>query len=141
MSDTDSTLESTESGETPDGGVTTPAPPDDGDTFPREVVEKLRREAAGYRDRAKTAEAHAEELSRALFTARVAATGKLADPTDLPYTAELLDDTDALTSAVDALIAAKPHLKARRVSGDAGQGVRGHDQPLPTFSSLFSQQI
>lgn len=141
MSDTEPAPESTESDETPDSGVTTPAPPDDADTFPREVVEKLRREAAGYRDRAKQAETRTDELARALFTARVAATGKLADPTDLPYTTELLDDTDALTSAVDDLIAAKPHLKARRVSGHAGQGARGQDQPLPTFSSLFSQQI
>ncbi|MDA2893059.1 hypothetical protein PDG61_19210 [Mycolicibacterium sp. BiH015] len=125
-----------EATESDDAEVTTP---DDGDTFPREVVEKLRRESAGYRERAKTAEARAEELARQLFTARVAATGKLADPTDLPYTAELLDDDDALSAAVDSLTAAKPHLKARRVAGDAGQGVRGEDRGLPTFSSLFQQ--
>lgn len=128
--------EATESDETPEGDVSTP---DDGDTFPRDVVEKLRREAAGYRDRAKTAEARTEELSRALFTARVAATGKLADPTDLEFNGDLLDDTEALTEAVDSLVTAKPHLKARRVAGDAGQGVKGEDRGLPTFSSLFQQ--
>ncbi|WP_308280567.1 hypothetical protein [Williamsia sp. DF01-3] len=53
------------------------------------------------------------------------ATGKLADPTDLPFNAEHLEDPDALAAAVDALIEAKPHLKARRFVGDVGQGGRG----------------
>jgi hypothetical protein len=55
-----------------------------GDMFPREYVEKIRKESAGYRDRAKTADARVDELTRALFTARVAATGKLADACSAP---------------------------------------------------------
>jgi hypothetical protein len=96
-----------------------------GDTFPRDYVEKLRKESAGYRDRARAAEAQAEELSRALFTSRVSATGKLADATDLEYNTELIHDADKLTEAVDSLIEAKPHLKARKPSGDVGQGLKG----------------
>jgi len=67
--------------ETPD---TVENPPEDslgtntaesaGDTFPRKVVEDLRKESAGYRDRAKAAEERSDTLARQLFTARVAAT-------------------------------------------------------------------
>ena len=93
----------------------------DGDSFPRKVVVDLRRESAGYRDRAKVAEQRADELARQLHTALVAATGKLTDPADLDFDAAHLDNADALTAAVDALTDAKPHLKARRVAGDIGQ--------------------
>jgi hypothetical protein len=109
------------------------------DTFPRHVVEDLRKEAAGYRDRAKTAEARAEDLARQLFTARVAATGKLADPTDFPYSpddADLLDNPDALAAAVDELIAAKPHLKSRTPVGDIGQGKRGSAEKFNLLEQL-----
>lgn len=95
------------------------------ETFPRKVVEDLRRESAGYRDRVKTAEARADELARALFTARVAATGKLADATDLDYNPDIVDDPEAIAAAIDALIEAKPHAKSRKLSGDVGQGQRG----------------
>lgn len=91
----------------------------DGDTFPRAYVEELRRENARYRDRAKKADDLAERLHRA----RVEATGRLADPTDLPYDDSLIEDDDALAGAIDALLEQKPHLASRRVSGDIGQGV------------------
>ncbi|WP_460359526.1 hypothetical protein [Mycobacterium sp. ZZG] len=78
------------------------------DTFSREYVEGLRKESAGYRDRAKTAETRVDELSRALFLAKVAATGKLSDPTDLEYNADLLDDPEALDIAIDVLTESKP---------------------------------
>lgn len=68
------------------------------------------------------AEARADKYGRALFTAQVAATGRLADPADLPYNAELVDDADALTAAIDALVEAKPHLRSRKPVGDVGQG-------------------
>ena len=89
------------------------------DTFPREYVERLRREAAGHRDRAK----QADELRAALWTARVAATGRLADPTDLvmPDDADPLDP-EQVDAAVDELLATKPHLASRRPTGDVGQG-------------------
>lgn len=92
---------------------------EDGDTFPRAYVEELRRENARYRDRAKKADDLAERLHRA----RVEATGRLADPTDLPYDDSLIEDDDALAGAIDALLEQKPHLASRRVSGDIGQGV------------------
>lgn len=107
--------------------------PDD-TTFSREYVEKLRKESAGYRDRAKSAESRIDELARQLFTAKVMASGKLADATDLEYNAELLDDDDALAAAIDALTESKPHLKARKVTGDVGQGDRG--KPEEAFSLL-----
>ncbi|MBS9534254.1 hypothetical protein KIH27_11715 [Mycobacterium sp. M1] len=92
------------------------------DTFSRTYVEKLRRESAGYRERAQKA----DELAQRLHVALTAATGKLADPTDLPFDATHLDDPDALAAAVDALLAGKPHLATRRVTGDVGQGNRGN---------------
>jgi hypothetical protein len=51
-----------------------------------------------------------------------AATGRLADPSDLPFDATHLDDEQALTQAIDTLIAAKPHLASRRLARDIGQG-------------------
>lgn len=109
---------------------------DDGKPFDREYVEKLRKESQGYRERAKTAEARVTELddaaaradryARELFTARVTATGRLADPTDLPFSAELLDDPEALTAAIDALTEAKPHLASRKPAwGNVGAGQCG----------------
>lgn len=100
-----------------------------GDTFPREYVEKLRGEAAGHRTKAKEAEAKVETavaeavkpLQERIFGLLVAGTGRLADPTDLPFNPELLDEAK-LTAAIDSLLAAKPHLAKRKVQGDIGQG-------------------
>lgn len=96
------------------------------ETFDREYVQKLRDEAAGHRVKAKRADA----LAAALVTAQAAVTRRLADPTDLPYSDDLLDDdglvdVDKVRAAVDELISAKPHLAARRPrGGDVGQGAR-----------------
>lgn len=57
------------------------------ETFDRAYVGRLREEGAGYRVKAKVA----DELGARLATAYAAATGKLADATDLPYDPELLD--------------------------------------------------
>ena len=104
-------------------GTEMPPEPQDGspepETFPREYVERLRREAAGHRERAQRADTYGQRLHVQL----VAATGRLADPTDLPYDESHLDDADALTAAVDELLARKPHLASRRPTGDVGQGV------------------
>lgn len=97
------------------------APEEEDDTFPRSVVEKLRKENAGYREKAKKAETYAREL----FYARVAATGRLADADDLPFDEALLDDHDALVGAVEDLVARKPHLASRTPRGDVGQGLSG----------------
>lgn len=90
------------------------------DMFPRRVVEKLRSEAAAARVKAKESDA----LRKELFQARVQVDGRLIDPADLPYSDELLADGDALTGAIDELLARKPYL-AKRPSGDIGAGVRG----------------
>ncbi len=100
-------------------------PDESTETFDREYVQKLRDEAAGYRVRAKRTDA----LNARLATAQAALTGKLADPTDLPFTDDLLDDDglvdeDKVRAAVEDLIKRKPHLAARRPTGDVGQGAR-----------------
>ena len=93
---------------------------DEPETFDRAYVQQLRDENAKHRVKAK----RADDLARELFTMRVAALGKLADPTDLPYDEALLDDRDALERAVDELVTVKPHLGDRRPRGDVDQGVR-----------------
>lgn len=96
-------------------------PAADPDTFPREVVERLRQENGKYRQRAQRADTLAQRLHAEL----VRATGRLADPTDLPFDEAHLDDPEALAAAVDDLLDRKPHLATRRPSGDIGQGQRG----------------
>ncbi|MFC5999346.1 hypothetical protein ACFP6A_11535 [Quadrisphaera sp. GCM10027208] len=89
------------------------------EVFPREYVQQLRDEAAKYRTRAQ----RADDLAAALWTTRVAATGRLADPTDLPMPADTDPlDSEAVTAAIDELLARKPHLASRRPRGDVGQG-------------------
>lgn len=91
------------------------------EVFPAKVVKDLRKENARYRERAQKA----DDLAQRLHTALVAGTGKLADPTDLEFDEAHLEDPDALAAAVDDLLTRKPHLRARRVAGDVGQGNRG----------------
>lgn len=116
-----------ETDETPDVTTEDADNEAEADSFPRNVVEALRRESAGYRDRAKAAEARADELARALFTARVAATGKLENPAEIAYNGDILDDADAITQAIEAAITDRPYIKARKVTGSVGQGSRGED--------------
>lgn len=106
--------------DTPEGD-TSDTTPEDGDVFPREVVEDLRRENGRYRQRAQKADTYAQRLHLEL----VRATGRLADPTDLPFDEAHLDDGEILTTAIDELLTRKPHLATRRPTGDVGQGTRG----------------
>ncbi|WP_241472644.1 hypothetical protein [Mycolicibacterium neoaurum] len=107
------------------------------DTFPREYVETLRKESAGYRERAKLADERAEALGRRLHRELVAATARLENPDDLPFDDDHLDDTTALTAALDALLADRPYLAKRTVTGDAGQGERGNaDAPFSLLEAL-----
>lgn len=99
--------------------------PDEGDTFPRSYVEELRGENATYRNRAKDAETKADELAKALWTERVRSLGVLADPADLPYDPEALDDLEQIRSQADELLSSKPHLRTRKITERAGQGERG----------------
>ena len=98
-----------------------PEPKDEPDTFPRKYVEELREESKQHRLRAQRADALAQQL----FESRVRLLGRLEDPTDLPFDEALLEDDDALTAAVDDLLARKPHLAARTVAGRIGAGESG----------------
>lgn len=91
-------------------------PADDPDTFNRAYVEDLRKESAGYRTQVR-------ELQQQLHRLKVEQSGMLADPADLAFDPEHLADPAALTAAIDALLTAKPHLKARRFDpAGAAQG-------------------
>ena len=103
----------------------------DGDTFPRPYVERLRSRSAGYRTRATAAEGRVSELEQALYTERVRALDVLADPTDLPYDPEALDDPDAPRAAVDELVAKRPHLRRRGVAGGNTGHREQHDGTEP----------
>lgn len=121
MSD-EQTTEQPETEETPEqeqAPEVTEEAQEEQETFDREYVTKLRDENARYRQRA----GKADDLAQRLHTALVAATGLLADPSDLPFDEAHLDSPEALTEAVEALLEAKPHLRSRRPSGDIGQGV------------------
>lgn len=126
----ESVSESVEGAESPAVGAEIPASEDEADihsadasddaeTFPRSYVEKLRKEAAGHRDRAK----RADDFAQRLHTALVEATGRLADARDLPFVESHLDDPVALSEAIDAVLADKPHLATRKPMGNIGQGV------------------
>ncbi|MFC5337526.1 hypothetical protein [Leucobacter denitrificans] len=93
----------------------------DGDTFPRDYVVKLRDENAKYRQRAQDR----DEIATRLHTALVAATGRLADPSDLPFDNDHIVDPNKMVEAIDALLKTKPHLATRKPSGDIGQGLSG----------------
>lgn len=88
------------------------------ETFPREYVERLRKENAAYREKAKDR----DDLAHRLHTALTAADGRLAASEELPFDEAHLTDPQALTDAIAALIDKKPYLAARRVVGDVGQG-------------------
>lgn len=88
------------------------------DAFPRSYVEELRQENGRYRQRAQKG----DQYTQRLHTELVKATGKLADPTDLPFDENHLDDPAALADAVEDLLQRKPHLASRRPIGEIGQG-------------------
>jgi hypothetical protein len=109
---------------------------DEPDTFPRSYVERLRRESAGYRERAQIADTYAKRLHLEL----VRATGELADPTDLEFNEEHLDDPDALAAAVDDLLTRKPHLASRRPVGDIGQGAVSGSAASVDLAAILRQR-
>lgn len=86
------------------------------------AVARARRQAARYRRELRDVESERDELAAALWTERVAALGVLADPTDLPHDPEALHDPDRIRELADELVAAKPHLRSRRIRERAGQG-------------------
>lgn len=121
----------------PEVATAEPEPEDENaDTFPRSYVEKLRRESAGYRERAAKGDAYAQRL----HTELVRATGRLADPTDLAFDENHLDDPESLAAAVDDLLARKPHLATRRPSGDIGQGAMSGAAANVDLAALLRQR-
>ncbi len=104
-------------------------------TFPLAYVQKLRDESAKHRTRAQ----RADDLGARLHTALVAATGRLADPSDLAFDESHLDDAEALTTALDELLSRKAHLASRRPSGDVGQGASGGGDDVDLAGILRSR--
>lgn len=111
-------VETPETEETADAEQEQETTEDEPETFGREYVETLRREAAEHRVRAR----QADDLAHRLHGSLVAATGRLADPSDLPFEQGHLDDEEALTSAIDDLLERKPHLASRAPRGNIAQG-------------------
>lgn len=108
----------------------------EGDSFPREYVERLRAEAATARQQ-RTEERDARAALEAdLWTARVSALGTLADPSDLPHPPGTEPTAEAVAEAVAALLEAKPHLARRRVTGSIGQGEGTHAAPVSLAAML-----
>lgn len=119
--------------DTPDGGE---GNPDESlESFPAAYVKKLRKENADYRTRAGRADELEEKNSAMairLHSALVARDGRLANPDDLPFNPDHLEDEAALTAAITDLIRSRPGLKARSAGGDIGHGNRGtanHKRP------------
>lgn len=123
----------------------TPKPQDgpqkpDPDTFPAAVVKELRDENAKLRVKGK----RSGELSTRLVHAMAGQTGRLADPTDLPVSDDLMDDdgipdTDKITEAIDELLKKKPHLASTRPKvSDIGQGPRPGEQDVSLADILRS---
>ena len=108
----------------------------DPDMFPRDYVAELRAENAEHRTKATEANNRAEELARQLWLERVTALGLLADPTDLPFDGETVSDPAAIRAAAEQLLAAKPHLRTRRITGRAGQGEGEPAEPV-SLSALL----
>lgn len=116
-------------------------PSEDADTFPRSYVEQLRTESHGYRQQLRDQQQRADDLAAQLWHANVAATGRLADPTDLQQP-EGVDpsDTEAIGAAVDELLQRKPHLQARVAHGDIGQHSAPGGSEDESFSFLGAMQ-
>ena len=99
-------------------------------------MERLRQENGSYRQRAQRGDQYAQRL----HTELVKATGKLADPTDLPFDESHIDDPDALAAAVDDLLARKPHLASRRPTGEIGQGASPPAASSVDLAALLRQR-
>ncbi len=107
---------------------------EDAETFPRDYVVKLRDENAKYRQRA----SDRDEIAARLHTALVTATGRLQDPSDLPFDEDHIVDPDKMVEAIDALLQVKPHLASRKPTGDIGQGVTSSSDDFSLTALLKS---
>lgn len=111
--------------------TTEQTPAEEPKLFDEAYVKKLRDESAKYRQKA----VKTEDLQRELFALKVAQTGLLADPTDLPFQEDLLD-SDKLQEALQALLEAKPHLASRTPRGSVGQGASEHAEEISLAGML-----
>ena len=76
-----------------------------------------------------------ESLSQGLFYSQVAATGRLVDPSGLPYDAALVNNAEAMDAAITALLLASPWLGKIVVEGDVDQDAR--DEVTPPAPNLL----
>lgn len=67
----------------------------------------------------------AHDYATRLHEALVKLDGRLADPTDLAYSDEHLENPQALTEAITELIHRKPGLRSKQYTNDVGAGQRG----------------
>src|SRR5690625_121873 len=93
----------------------------DDDTFPRSYVQRLRERSNGYRLQLRERDSEVETLQRQLFAERLQRLDLVIDHDAVPYDPALLDDDDALQEHIEGLLADKPYLRKRKVSGNIGQ--------------------
>jgi hypothetical protein len=140
MTEAGATTQEPEAEPVGEGGATgTPSGEPEPETFPKEYVQRLRTESAGYRVKAQRADDATAKLTALLIEKATA--DLLADPTDLPITDDLLGedgwpDVQKIEDAARALIVQKPHL-GRRPSGDVGQGVRGEETDTVSLAAML----
>lgn len=122
----------------------TPEPePKEPETFERAYVEKLRKESAGYREKAKRADEAATRLTD-LVIAREA-NGILADPSDLLVHVDVDEltgedgfvDPAKVTAKAKELAKSKPHLRDRRPTGEIDQGAAVEDEEPESLMSMI----
>lgn len=131
-----------------DGTGNAPTPENEPETFDREYVVKLRKEAGDYRIKAK----RADELASKLLDATIekATAGILADPTDLrgnlANESELLDDdgnpdSKKIEAAARELVKSKAHLGDRRPAGDVDQGANPEAEKKVSLAGLIRERM
>ena len=77
------------------------------------------------------AAAHVEALARRLHAELVRRDGRVADPADIPFNPDHLDDESALTAAIDQAVESRPAIRSRQYGGDIGAGNRGRAPAAP----------
>lgn len=99
-------------------------------TFGADYVSQLRDEAKGHREKS-------QALAARLHTELVRQTGRLADPSELPFDQSHIEDPEALSAAIDELLTRKPHYAARTPQGNTvGQGVKDQGQSTDWLAQL-----
>lgn len=123
-----------------EGGQPGEASGEEQDTFPRDYVEKLRKESADYRTRAQRAE-EAEKRLHDLAVAQ-AVSGILVRADELHWREEFADadgwpDHDKIRAAAEELVAQRPYLG--RPSGDVGQGRHDDEKAAASLMGFIRQ--